>query len=311
MNVLITGGGGFIGSNIVRELADKGHNVRVLDDFSTGKRENLKSILDEIELIKGDIRDAELLRGAVRDIEIVLHQAALPSVARSLKDPLLTADVNINGTINVLTAARDSGVRRVVYASSSSVYGDTPTLPKVEDMPTTPLSPYAASKLAGEHYCRVYSEIHGLDTVSLRYFNVFGPRQDPTSQYSAVIPLFISALLGGSIPTVYGDGEQTRDFTFVGNVVNANVWALKAKKTKGEAVNIGCGSRVSLNQLLDMLNKITGKDITAKYDNARKGDVRHSLADISKAKKLIDYEPKVGLEDGLRETVKWFQRKGQ
>ncbi|MFH0859842.1 MAG: SDR family oxidoreductase [Candidatus Altiarchaeota archaeon] len=308
MAVLVTGGAGFIGSNIVGRLLDEGQDVRVLDDLSTGKAENLREHREKVRLIRGSINDKKTLENALEDVEYVLHQAAIPSVARSVRDPIRSNEANLTGTLNVLVGARDSGVRRVVYASSSSVYGDTPTLPKSEDMAPNPISPYAVSKLGGEHYCRVFSRIYGLETVSLRYFNVFGPKQDPTSEYAAVIPKFITTILNGDGPRVYGDGEQTRDFTYVGNVVNANLLSMKAKKTSGEAVNIGCGEKYSVNSLIDRINHIIGSDVKAAHMKPREGDIRDSLADIRRAEKLIGYTPEIAFDEGLKRTVEWFRK---
>lgn len=306
MKTLVTGGGGFIGSNIARALLERGDDVRIIDDFSTGRRENLEGL--GVELVEGTIEDPEMVAKAVDGVEIVFHQAALPSVKRSVDDPVRTHSVNATGTLNVLDAARRSGVRRVVYASSSSAYGNTPTLPKHEGMAPAPLSPYAVAKLAGEQYCRAFAHVYDIETVALRYFNVFGPHQDPTSHYSAVIPLFATALLEGRTPTVHGDGEQTRDFTFIDNVVQANLAAAGAdSKSSGEAMNIACGHRVSLNQLLSAIAETIGvADYKVTHAEPRSGDVRDSLADISKARALIGYEPTVLLEEGLRRTVDWF-----
>jgi len=309
-NVLVTGGAGFIGSNLTEALLKQGHWVRVLDDFSTGKRENL--IFDQtyptLEIVEGDIRDLDTCEKAIKDIEYVFHQAALPSVQRSVEDPLTTHSVNAGGTLNILLSAKEAGVKRVIYASSSSVYGDTPTLPKEEKMPPNPLSPYAVQKHIGEQYCRLFFQLYGLQTVSLRYFNIFGPRQDPNSIYSAVIPIFIHALLEGRPATIYGDGEQSRDFTYIDNVVLANLLAMSAKHLSGEAINIACGRRTSLNQLLKILKEILGSEISSIHEEPRKGDVRHSLADIRKGKEILDYEPRVGIEVGLKKTAEYFQR---
>jgi nucleoside-diphosphate-sugar epimerase len=308
--VLVTGGAGFIGSNLTEALLQRGHSVRVLDDFSTGKRENL--IFDKayasLEIIEGDIRDFGVCHRAVEGMEYVFHQGALPSVQRSVEDPETSNAVNAGGTLNILLAARENGVKRVIYASSSSVYGDTPTLPKHEEMPSYPLSPYALQKYIGEQYCRLFSQLYGLETISLRYFNIFGPKQDPNSLYSAVIPKFIDALLQGRQPVIFGDGEQSRDFTYVENVVQANLLAMSAGHLSGEAINIACGERTSLNQLLNILKKILGSMLFPIYQEPRKGDVRHSLADIRKGKELIEYEPKIGIEAGLKKTVEFFQR---
>jgi UDP-glucose 4-epimerase len=309
--VLVTGGGGFIGSNLTEALLRMGHQVRVLDNFSTGKRENLifAQIYPGPEIIEGDIQNLETCRRAAAGVEYVFHQAALPSVQRSVEDPITAHSVNAGGTLNILLAAREAGVKRVMYAASSSVYGDTPTLPKKEEMPSTPLSPYALQKYMGEEYCRLFSSLYGLETVSLRYFNIFGPKQDPNSLYSAVIPRFINALVSGSRPTVYGDGEQSRDFTYIQNVVEANLLAMDAKLLKGESINIACGGRVSLNQLLAILKEILDVKIDAVYEAPRKGDVKHSLADIRRAKKMLNYVPKVDIREGLEKTVEYFRKR--
>jgi UDP-N-acetylglucosamine 4-epimerase len=307
---LVTGGGGFIGSHLTEALLKKGFEVRVLDDFSTGKRENLifEHRTPSLDMVEGDIRDPALCQKVMERVDYVFHQAALPSVQRSVEDPLGSNAVNVGGTLNVLLAARDAKVKRVMYASSSSIYGDTPTLPKKEDMSPTPLSPYALQKYAGEQYCRLFSQLYGLETVSLRYFNVFGPRQDPNSLYSAVIPRFIDALLHGRSPIVYGDGEQSRDFTYIDNVVQANMLAMSAQRLQGEIVNIACGQRISLNQLLGLLKKWIPSERPTVYEEARAGDVRHSLADISKAKDYLKYEPGVGIETGLKRTAEFFEK---
>jgi nucleoside-diphosphate-sugar epimerase len=309
-NILVTGGAGFIGSNLTEDLLKRGHFVRVLDDFSTGKRENL--IFDKaypsLEIVEGDIRDLGTCQKAIQGMEYVFHQGALPSVQRSVEDPETSHAVNVGGTLNILLAAREKGVKRVIYASSSSVYGDTPTLPKHEEMPSHPLSPYALQKYIGEQYCRLFHQLYGLETISLRYFNIFGPKQDPNSLYSAVIPKFIDALLQGHPPIIFGDGEQSRDFTYIENVVQANVLAMSAENIHGEAVNIACGERISLNHLFDILKEILGSKLSPIYQEPRKGDVRHSLADIHKGRKIINYEPKVGVKIGLKKTVEFFQR---
>jgi UDP-glucose 4-epimerase len=308
--VLVTGGAGFIGSNLAEELLKRGHFVRVLDDFSTGKRENL--IFDKkypsLEVIEGDIRDLHTCQKAVEGMEYVFHQGALPSVQRSVEDPETSNAVNVGGTLNILVAARGKGVKRVIYASSSSIYGDTPTLPKQEEMPSNPLSPYALQKYVGEHYCRLFYQLYGLETISLRYFNIFGPKQDPNSLYSAVIPKFIDALLQGRPPIIFGDGEQSRDFTYIENVVQANLLAMSAEHLHGEAINIACGKRISLNQLLNILKEILGSKISPLYQEPRIGDVKHSLADIRKGKEIIGYEPMVRIEIGLKKTVEYFRR---
>ena len=305
---LVTGGGGFIGSHLTEALLEKGLAVRILDDFSTGKRENLTfgNHVPSLDIVEGDIRDLTLCQKTMEGVDYVFHQAALPSVQRSVEDPLGSNAVNVGGTLNILLAARDAKVKRVMYASSSSIYGDTPTLPKKEDMSPTPLSPYALQKYTGEQYCRLFSQLYGLETASLRYFNIFGPRQDPNSVYSAVIPRFIDALLHRRSPIVYGDGEQSRDFTYIDNVVQANMLAMSAQRLQGEIVNIACGQRVSLNQLLGLLKQFIPSERTTVYEEARPGDVRHSLADISKAKDCLRYEPIAGIETGLKKTVEFF-----
>jgi UDP-glucose 4-epimerase len=302
--VLVTGGGGFIGSTLVERLLAEGYGVRILDNFATGHRENLVDVVDEIELIEGDIQSYERAHNAVRGCELVFHLAALPSVPRSVQDPLTSNATNVIGTLNVLLASRDEDVRRVVYASSSSLYGASLELPKREDMPVVPIAPYAVSKLAGEGYCRAFTNVYGLDTVALRYFNVFGPQQDPRSQYAAVIPRFIAALREGRRPTVYGDGEQSRDFTFVDNAVDATLRAARADGgIAGEAFNVACGARISLNEILDELRSLIGSDVEAEHVDPRPGDVRDSLADISKATAAFGYEPQVDVREGLRRMV--------
>ncbi len=304
MKVIVTGGAGFIGSNLAEELARK-HEITVIDNLSTGKMENLNTFIRKINFIRGSITDLNMLKDAFSGADTVFHQAAIPSVQRSVDSPLASNEANIDGTLNVLVAARDCGVRKVVYASSSSAYGNTPTLPKREEMKPSPLSPYAVSKLAGEYYCRAFSEVYGLRAACLRYFNVFGPRQDPNSQYAAVIPRFITRILAGQPPVIYGDGEQTRDFTFVQDVVKANILAME---TQGEGVfNVACGRRVSLNELAERIMRITGIQVAPVYEAARPGDVRDSLADISEARRELGYEPGYDLDAGLRETVEWFK----
>ena len=304
---LVTGGAGFIGSHLVDALLAAGWHCRVLDNFSTGSRANLALAADKIELIEGDTRDPGTVRRAVDGVEVVFHQAALPSVPRSLKDPVATHDVNATGTLNVLMAVRDCGVRRLVYASSSSVYGASPTLPKQEDMPTAPRSPYAVSKLAGEQYCRAFHQAYDLETVCLRYFNVFGPRQDPESQYAAVVPRFIAALLNGGRPLVYGDGRQTRDFTFVSNVVHANMLAATAPNAPGAVCNVAYGERIDLLTLLDMLGELTGTKPDPVFEPGQAGDVKDSLADISAARRLLGYAPETAARTGLARTVDWLK----
>ena len=297
---LVTGGAGFIGSNIVEELIKRDECVKVLDNLSTGKRENIEPFMDKIEFIEGDIRNLDIVRKAMAGVDFVLHQAALPSVPRSINDPIATNEVNVNGTLNLLVAAKDAGVKRVIYASSSSIYGSSETLLKREDMPPTPLSPYAASKLAGENYCRIFYQIYGLETVCFRYFNVFGPRQDPTSQYSAVIPKFINAILNGKRPTIYGDGLQSRDFTYVANVVQANLLACEADGVAGDLFNVACGERHTILELVAELNEILEKDVEPIFAEPRKGDVRHSMA----AQRLLGYNPIIDFSNGLRKVIR-------
>jgi UDP-glucose 4-epimerase len=308
---LVTGGAGFIGSNIVDKLLERGDSVRVLDDFSTGREENVRHFADDIRLIRGDIRDEDAVDGAVKGVDFVLHQAALASVPRSIDNPKLSNDVNIRGTLNLLDAARRHSVRRFVYASSSSVYGDSETLPKLETMEPNPKSPYAVNKLCGEWYCRVFSEIHGLDTVSLRYFNVFGPRQDPDSDYSAVIPLFVKHLINGDRATVFGDGEQSRDFTFIENVVNANLLSCEANISGARVYNIACGERFTLNQLYGKLSGLLESDIEPVYADPRPGDVRHSMAGIDRIREEIGFSVTIGFDEGLGRTVDWYHRAGR
>jgi nucleoside-diphosphate-sugar epimerase len=306
---LVTGGAGFIGSNIAEELVKRGYSVKIIDNFLTGKRENISSFLDKIELVEGDIRDYDACSRALEGVDFVLHQAALPSVPRSIEDPLLTNEINIKGTLNILLASREAKVKGFVFASSSSVYGDDPNLPKKEGTLGNPLSPYAISKLTGEKYCRVFSQIFGLPTVCLRYFNIFGPRQDPSSQYAAVIPNFISRMLKGESPTIFGDGEQTRDFTHVSNVVEANILASKAQGVSGEVFNIACGERTTVNSLASNLNRILKEEISPYYAEPRPGDVRDSFADMSKARKMLKYEPLVPFGKGLEETIRWYRER--
>ena len=307
---LVTGGAGFIGSNIVDELLRRDKRVRVLDNFSTGRPENLRDAMDRIELVEGDLRDADAVDRAVHGADFVLHQAALASVPRSIADPVSNNQVNVQGTLNVLVAAQRHRVKRVVYASSSSVYGDSEELPKVETMTPNPKSPYAVAKLAAEQYCRVFADLHGMTTISLRYFNVFGPRQDPSSQYSAVIPIFVRCLLQGQAPTVYGDGEQSRDLTFISNVVRANLLACEANVSGGRVYNIACGGRYTINHVFEALEKRIGAGVKPRYEATRAGDVKHSMADITRIQRELGYQPTVGFEDGIDATVRWYQDAG-
>jgi UDP-N-acetylglucosamine/UDP-N-acetyl-alpha-D-glucosaminouronate 4-epimerase len=305
---LVTGGAGFIGSHIAEALARDGMRVRIIDDLSTGHRENLEEIRGDFDFIQGSVADEALLNTVLEDVEVVFHEAAIPSVPRSVENPRQTHESSVEGSFSLLLAAQRNKVRRVVYAASSSAYGDQPTLPKEEGMLPDPLSPYAVAKLVGEYYCRVFTRVYGLETVSLRYFNVFGPRQDPGSQYSGVVSRFISSLLNNIQPVIYGDGEQSRDFTYIDNVVSANLKAASADGAAGAVLNIANGERVTLNQLLEKLKSITSRpDVVADYQSPRVGDVRHSLADISRARELLAYEPLVDLEDGLRRTVEWWK----
>ena len=306
-NIVVTGGAGFIGSNLTRYLS-KENNVTVIDNLSTGYTRNIKDLIDT-EIIKfneGTITDINFLQKIFGDIDYVFHQAAIPSVPRSVEDPISSNYANINGTLNVLVAARDNGVKKVVYASSSSAYGDTPTLPKREDMNPCPLSPYAVNKLAAEYYCQVFNEVYNLPTVSLRYFNVYGPRQDPASEYAAVIPKFITRISNSKSPIIYGDGEQTRDFTFVKDVINANILAAESRE-KG-VFNIAGGKKITIDDLAKTIMEIIGNEIDLDHQDPRPGDIKHSLADISKAKEKLKYEPMFNLKNGLEETVEWFQK---
>ena len=306
MQLLVTGGGGFIGSHLAQRLVHDGHRVRVVDNFTTGHRRNLQPVLDAVELVEGDLQSYERAHAAVRGCDVVLHQAAMPSVPRSIQDPLTSNASNVIGTLNVLLAARDSGVRRVVYASSSSVYGATPGLPKDESLPALPISPYAVAKLASEGYCRSFTEVYGLETVALRYFNVFGPRQDPLSQYSAVIPSFITAALRGDAPVIFGDGEQSRDFTYVDNVVEANALAMSAPDVAGRVYNIALGDRISLNELVASIGEVLGRSLEARHEAARPGDVRHSMADTTRAREELGFRVVVDFKDGLARTIEHY-----
>ena len=310
MQCLVTGGAGFIGSHIVEGLLARGDAVTMLDDFSTGRRENIESFLDRVTLVEADLNDGEALRWAVDGAEVVFHEAALPSVPRSVSDPIGSNRANVDGTLALLCAARDAGVRRVVYAASSSAYGASEQLPKVESMKPSALSPYAASKLAGEFYASAFTRCFELETVSLRYFNVFGPRQNPKSQYAAAIPLFITAILDDRSPVVYGDGEQSRDFTYVENVVQANLLAAEAPQASGGVFNVGCGTAVTVNRIIEMINELCGKNVSSDFQPPRVGDVKHSRADISAAGECLGYEPVVPFEEGLRRTIEFFRQSG-
>jgi nucleoside-diphosphate-sugar epimerase len=307
MRFVVTGGAGFIGSNTVEELVRRGASVVVLDDLSSGKEENLAEIRGKITLIKGSITDIEVVRKAMHEAEYVLHLAARTSVPRSVKDPIDTNRINIDGTLNVLIAARDAKVKRIVFAASSSVYGETATLPKVENMEPQPISPYGVTKYVGELYAQTFGRCYGLENVSLRYFNIFGPRQDPSSPYSGVLAKFCTAFLEGTQPAIFGDGKQTRDFTYVDNAVHANLLACEAPTVSGKVFNIGVGERFSLNYTVDLLNKISGKGLEVKYDPPRDGDIRDSQADISQAREFLGYQPQVGFEEGLRRTLEWYR----
>ncbi len=304
---LVTGGAGFIGSNICRKLTSQRCFVRVVDNLLTGKRSNLADIVDDVEFIEADMGDEEVARAAMKDIDVVLHQGALPSVPRSVDDPAATHQHCIDATFTLLLAARDAGIKRFVFASSSAAYGDTPTVPKVETMSPMPLSPYAVGKLTGEYYCSVFSGVFGLETISLRYFNVFGPYQDPASQYAAAIPAFVTAILKDTPPTIFGDGQQSRDFTYIDNVVDANLLAARAKRTRGEVINIACGEAVTVNAIVEMINELLGKDVKPIYADPRPGDVKHSLADISFAEKLIGFKPQVSFRQGLQKAIDWYR----
>ncbi len=306
MDFLVTGGAGFIGSHLVHRLVELGHSVRVLDDLSSGKRENLADVLSKTDWIQGDMADPTTARRACRGVDVVLHEAAVPSVPKSVDDPQTSHRSNVEGTFQLLLAARDEKVRRFIYAGSSSAYGESPTLPKVESMPTDPLSPYAVQKLTGEFYCRAFAKCYGLQTLTMRYFNVFGPRQDPRSQYAAAIPAFVTAILQDRPPTVYGDGEQTRDFTYIENVIHANLLAAKARQTNGEVINVACGGRISINQIIADINRYFGKNIKPSYLPDRQGDIKHSAADISLARRVIGYEPVVSTLEGLKLTMDWY-----
>ncbi len=304
---LVTGGAGFIGVNLVEALLRQGKTVRVLDNLATGHLENIAPVLSDIDFLEADLRDLDAVRRAVAGMDVVLHQAALPSVPRSVADPLTSNEVNVTGTLNILVAARDAGVQRVVAASSSSVYGNSEVLPKVETMPVEPLSPYAVSKLATERYCQAFTQVYGLPTIALRYFNVFGPYQDPTSHYAAVIPKFIGLMLRGERPIIHGDGLQSRDFTYIDNVVAANLLAAEAPAAISGYFNIACGDRISLLQLVEKINTILGTNLLVQHDSSRPGDVKHSQADIEKAQQLLRFMPVISFDDGLLQTIEFFR----
>ncbi|HEV58864.1 MAG TPA: SDR family oxidoreductase [Phycisphaerales bacterium] len=305
---LVTGGAGFIGSNLCRALVAEGCFVRVVDNLITGRRRNLEGLWDRIDFVEADMGDPDVAHAAMRDIDVVLHQGAVPSVPRSVDNPAETHAHCVDATFQLLLAARDRQVRRFVYAASSSAYGDSETLPKVETMAPNPRSPYAVAKLTGEYYAQVFAEVFGLETISLRYFNVFGPYQDPTSQYAAAIPAFVTAILQDRPPTVYGDGEQSRDFTYVDNVVRANLLAARAERTHGQVINIACGEKVTVNAIIRLINEIVGKDVAPTYAPARPGDVKHSLADITLAREAIGYEPVVDFREGLIQAIDWYRQ---
>ena len=305
MRALVTGGGGFIGSNLVRTLLMRGDDVRVLDNFATGSRVNLAGLEHDVDLVEGDLRSYERVHAAVRGVEVVFHQGALPSVPRSVQDPLTTTAVNVEGTLNVLLAARDEGVRRVVNASSSSVYGNTGELPRTESQAPDPISPYAVAKLAAERFCTSFSRVYGMEIVSLRYFNVFGPRQDPTSQYAAVVPRFIRAIASGEAVTIHGDGEQSRDFTYVDNVVGANLLAADAAVMQGEILNVATGQSFTVNALADAIGELLGRAVEKEFEPTRKADVRASWANLAEAKRVLGYEPLVSFEEGLARTTEF------
>jgi len=303
---LVTGGAGFVGSYLVRFLLDKGESVRVVDNFSTGKRENLDEVASKIELVEGDLNDRQVAAAAVDGVEFVFHEAAIPSVPRSVENPTESHEANTSATLVLLEEAREAGVRRLVYASSSSVYGANPELPKVESMRTEPLSPYAVAKLAAEHYCLVFHNLYGLETVALRYLNVFGPRQDPNSPYSGVVSRFIDAILSKTAPTIHGDGEQTRDFTYVENVARANVGACHEAAAAGGVYNIGCQTRISVNELWSTMAELTGSHLEPQLEPARAGDVPHSLADITAARRDLGFDPRIGIREGLEKTLSFY-----
>jgi nucleoside-diphosphate-sugar epimerase len=311
MEYLVTGGAGFIGSHLVERLVKNGGRVRVLDNFITGKRENLAPFTGKIDLVEGDMADPAVCQRACSGVRVVFHEAALPSVPKSVADPVASHLANIQGTFNLLIGAKDAKVQRFVYAGSSSAYGESETLPKVESMASGPLSPYAVQKLTGEFYCTVFARCYGLQTLTIRYFNVFGPRQDPKSQYAAAIPAFITAILENRPPTVYGDGEQTRDFTYIDNVVEANLLAVKARATRGEVINVACGESISINAIIKEINAALGKNVQPHYVAPRPGDIKHSWADISLASKVIGFKPIVSFRDGLKKAIDWYSKQPQ
>jgi len=304
---LVTGGAGFIGSNICRCLVKEGYFVRVVDNLLTGKKSNLEPIMDKIDFVEADMGDPEVAHSVMQGIDVVLHEGAIPSVPRSVDDPASTHRHCVDATFTLLMAARDAQVKRFVYAASSSAYGDTPTLPKVETMAPSPLSPYAVGKLVGEYYCSVFSSVFGLETIALRYFNVFGPHQDPASQYAAAIPAFVTAILRDQPPTIYGDGEQTRDFTYIDNVVEANLLAARAKETRGQVINVACGEAITVNAIILAINELLGKNVRPNYVPSRPGDVKHSLADITAARTLIGFKPVVLFREGLEKSIHWYR----
>jgi UDP-glucose 4-epimerase len=308
---LVTGGAGFIGSNIVEELLTQGAKVRIIDNFATGRRENLDPFKNKVDLREVDICDLGSLKTAIRGADFILHQAAIPSVPKSVIDPITSHNADVTGTLHVLWAAKEAGVKRVVYAASSSAYGDSPQLPKREDMPSKPISPYGLMKHVGEEYCRLFSQLYGLETVSLRYFNVFGPRQDPSSQYSGVLSRFITAMLAGERPVIFGDGQQSRDFTYVSNVVQGNLLACHAPNAAGQMYNLACGRSINLNDVVRLLNRILRTDLRPVYDAPRVGDIKHSLAEISRATADLNYSPSIQFEEGLRMTVEWYRNQRQ
>jgi UDP-glucose 4-epimerase len=311
MRFLVTGGAGFIGSSIVARLLARGDSVIVLDDFSSGREANLAGLAGALEVVRGDVRDAALVAKVVRGVDGVFHEAAMPSVARSIAEPAACDEINTHGTLGILEAARKAGVSRVVFAASAAAYGDDPELPKREDMAPRPLSPYAVSKVAGEHYMRVYADLHGMKTVSLRYFNVYGPRQDPKSDYAAAIPSFTARLVAGVAPVIFGDGEQTRDFCHIDDVVSANVLAMECADARGQVINVATGESVTINVLVATLARVIGTDVTPTHGEPRAGDIRHSRADISRAREVLGYAPRVSLDEGLVSTVAWFRPEGE